>query len=265
MLLEAVVGEVRKSEPSTAEMLPDEVVTRFMDEIRNLNRGYREEFRAGVGDEVAFAMDFKGEMPRVPGVSEETAANSKIPRFLVARPVADRAKIDAAGKSFAASMRSLTDWANELSGEEYPLLLPQQLKSDGLETWYPPVPFIGGDFVPGVSMNDKVWMLGTSKEFAEGFAKSMVTPASGGETGMIAEIDFAPLWAWTEEMRKLQGANIEDLAMELADEQPEAIREKSRKSLEEVGKSLGRLEGLGYRKWLDDGAPRTSLHLRMAE
>jgi hypothetical protein len=261
MLLEAVLGEVKKSESATAAMLPDEVVTRFMEEIRNLDRAYRDEFRAGIGDEVAFAMDFKGEMPPVPGVSEETVANTKIPRFLVARPVTDRAKIDAAGKSFAASWRSLTDWANELSGENFPLILPQKLESGGLETWYPPLPFIGGDFLPGVTMNDKLWMLGTSRALADGFAKSMTTAATGGETGMIAEIDFAPLRVWSDEMQKLQKVELDDL---IAD-QPEEIREKSRKSLEEFGKSFHRLQGLSYRKWLADGAPRTSLHLRVGE
>lgn len=265
MLLEAVVGEVKKTDSPTAAMLPDDVVARFMEEFRNLNRAYRDEFRAGIGDEVAFALDFKGEMPPVPGVSEETVANTKIPRFLVARPVTDRAKIDASGKSFVASWRSLTDWANELSGEKYPLILPQKLESGGLETWYPPLPFIGGDFLPGVTLNDKLWMLGTSKGFAEGFAKSMATPASGSETGMITEIDFAPLRAWSEEMQKLQGAELGDLAEDLTKEQPEAIREKSRKSLEKARESLGKLQGLGYRKWLEDGAPRTSLHVRVVE
>ncbi|MCW1886910.1 hypothetical protein OKA04_19375 [Luteolibacter flavescens] len=265
MLVEAIVTEVQNSDSAGAGVIPEEIVTRLIDEVRNLNRGYHDEFRAGIGDEMAFAMDFKGEMPPVPGISEETVANSTIPRFLIARPVTDRAKIDAAGKTFAASWRSLTAWASEASGTNYPLILPQRLESGGLETWYPPLPFIGGDFLPGVSLNDKLWMMGTSQSMAVGFSKSMATPASGSETGMIAEIDFAPLRAWTEEMKKLGEKELEDLANELTEEQPDAIREQSKKSLEEIGKSFEKLEGLSYRKWLADGAPRTSLHLRKGE
>jgi hypothetical protein len=261
LIFDAVLDELRASGDATATMLPEETAAKLTDEIRNLNRAYRDEFRAGIGDEVAFAMDFKGEMPPVPGVSEETVANTTIPRFLVARPVTDRAKIDASGKSFAASWRSLTDWTNELSGGNYPLILPQKLESGGLETWYPPLPFIGGDFLPGVTFNDKLWMLGTSRAMADGFAKSMATPASGGETGLIAEIEFAPLRAWSEEMQKQQGVELEDLV----EDQPEAIREQSLKSLEQFGESFRRMQGISYRKWLADGAPRTSLHLRMAE
>lgn len=263
VLVEAVIDEVRASagEMETAMMVPEESFTRVLGEVRNINRAYRDEFRAGIGDEVAFAMDFKGEMPPVPGVSEETVANTKIPRFLVARPVTDRAKVDASGKSFAASWRSLTDLASEVSGSNYPLILPQKLESGGLVTWYPPLPFIGGDFLPGVTMNDELWMLGTSRALADGFAKSMATPASGRETGLIAEIDFAPLQAWSAEMQKQQGVKLEDLV----EDQPDRIREKSLKSLEKFGESFRRLKGISYRKWLADGTPRTSLHLRSAE
>jgi hypothetical protein len=267
MLVEAVIVELRKSEAGaeTMAMLPDDAVTRFMDEVRNLNRAYRDELRAGIGDEVAFAMDFKGQMPPLPGVPDETVENTTIPRFVIARPVTDRTKIDAAGKSFAASIRSLTEWAGELSGEEIPVILPQKIESEGLETWYPPHPYIRGDFLPGITLNEKLWMLGTSLELAKGMATSTAPPATGSETGLIAEIDFAPMRSWKEEVEKQQGVELDDLAEGATADQPEAIREKSRRSLEEAGKSLERVQGLSYRKWLADGAPRTSLHLRVSE
>jgi len=263
MLAEAVISEVNASKfgSETKAMFPEEVVTKLAEEIRNLGRAYGDEFRGGVGREVAFALDCKGEMPPVPGVSEEMVAETKIPRFLIARPVTARAKIDASGKSFATTVRSLTDWANEMSGKNYPLILPQKLESGGLETWYPPLPFIGGDFLPGVTMSDSLWMLGTSKSFAETFAKSMTTPAIGGETGMIVEMDLAPLRTWLEEMREQQGVELE----QLIEEQPDKIREQTRRSLKEYGKAFGKMQGLSYRKWLAEGAPRTSLHLRKAE
>jgi hypothetical protein len=193
LLMESVLNEFKSADESVAAMIPEGAVPRLMEEIRKLNHAYRDEFRAGIGDEVAFAMDFQGEVPPVPGISEETVAKARMPRFIVARSITDRAKVDASGASFAASWKSLTTWATELSGTDYPLTLPQKLESDGLVTWYPPLPFIGGDFVPGVTMNDRLWMLGTSKSMTAGFAKSMATPGSASETGMIVEMDFAPL------------------------------------------------------------------------
>lgn len=261
LLVETVLNEVRTSELATEPMFPDEAVTRFMDEIRKVNRAYRDEFRAGIGDEVAFAMDLKGEMPPLPGVPEEVVAKTRVPRFLLARPVTDRAMVDASGKTFAESWRSLTAWASEASGSNLPLILPQKLESGGLVTWYPPLPFIGGDFIPGVTMNDSLWMLGTSQSMASGFARSMATPASGSERGVIVELDFTLVRAWLDDLRQQHGLKMEDLVKS----EPEEMKELSVEELEKVAESFGRLQGLGYRKWLVDGKPRTSLHLRMTE
>ena len=62
-------------------------------------------------------------------------------------------------------------------------------------------------------------------------------------------------------MTKQQGVELEDLVAD----QPDEIREKSLKSMEQFGESFRRLQGLSYREWLVDGVPRTSLHLRTAE
>ena len=210
-LLDAAFDEVRAASPASTAMLPEGMVPRIMNEVGKINRAYREEFRAGIGNEVAFAADFQGEVPPLPGLSEETVKAARAPRFIVARPVTDRAMIDAAGKSFAESWRDLTLWGSELSGAELPLILPQSVESNDLVTWYPPLPFIGGDFLPGVTMNDELWMLGTSRSMAGGFAKAMQTAGSDGETGMIVEIDFAPIRAWLADIYQRNEAAAEQL------------------------------------------------------
>ena len=35
-----------------------------------------------------------------------------------------------------------------------------------------------------------------------------------------------------------------------------------KENLKKFGDTAGRFQGLGYRKWMADGRPRTSLHLR---
>jgi hypothetical protein len=260
VLAESIYNEFGAADPSVTAMVPDGAFPRMMKEMRELNRAYRDEFHAGIGDEVAFVMDMQGEVPPLPGVSEETVAAARMPRFIVARPVTDRTKIDASGASFAASWKGLTGWASELSGSEVPLILPQKIESNDLVTWYPPLPFIGGDFIPGVTMSDSLWMLGTSKSMAEGFAKAMVTPASGSETGMIVEMDFAPIREWLGELYQRNEREVQDLVAE----SPVSLKDLNTDDIEQAADGFRQWEGLSYRKWLAGGKPATSFHLRIA-
>lgn len=260
-LINAVIGELSAAENPMMAMIPEGTMDRVIKEVSGLNSAYRNEFRAGIGDEVAFIADFQGEVPPVPGISEETVKNMKAPRFILARPVKDRAMLAASGKSLVRSWRSLTAWGSELSGENLPLIVPQSIESGGLVTWYPPLPFIGGDFMPGVTLNDKLWMLGTSRAMAGGFSKSMATASSGGETGMIVEIDFAPVREWFADACQRSGMDAE----QLAEDAPDEVKELANKeNLDRMSAAMSRLQGLGYRHWLADGKPRSSLHLRIS-
>ncbi len=260
-LMEAVIGEIGASENPMAAMVTAGSVPRAMLEVKRLNRAYRGEFRAGIGDEVALVVDFKGEIPSVPGISAETIRDGKAPRFVLARPVTDRAMLDAARKSFAASWRDLTGWASELSGQNLPLILPQSLESGGLVTWYPPLPFIGGDFVPGVTLNDSLLMLGTSRSMAADFSKAMQASSGNGGTGMRVEIDAAPIRAWMEALYQIN----KDEAEALVDGTPEELRKLKDENMDHLKSAADRIQGVTYRKWLEGGVPRTSLHLRYNE
>jgi len=260
LLADTALGEVQKKEGSPLGMIPPDAVPRMMGELRSLNRAYREEFRAGIGDEVAIMADLKGEMPPFPGISEETVQTAKIPRFVIARPVTDRAKLDAAGKSYAEVWKNLTTWATEQSGSKMPLILPQSMESDDLVTWYPPLPFIGGDFVPGVTLSNKLWMIGTSRSMAGGFSKAMGSPSTGTETGMRIELDFAPLWDWTADIYRRNEADAEKFTTEAT----EATQGLTRKEdVVRISSAARRLQKLVYRKWLSEGSPRSSLHLQV--
>jgi hypothetical protein len=184
----------------------------------------------------------------------------RAPRFIYARPVVNRAMLDAAGKSYGKSWRSLTAWACEVSGEELPLITPQSIESGGFVTWFPPLPFIGGDFFPGVTMNDRRWMLGTSQSMAKSFSKAMDSPGSTLETGMRIEIDFAPFRKWGEQPYQINEDQTEALVKDVPDEMQELASDENLERLQQVADQL---KGLSYRKWMEDGTPRTSLHLQM--
>lgn len=108
--------------------------------------------------------------------------------------------------------------------------------------------------MPGVSIDDRVWMIGTSRSLAEGFSKSMETVGSAGETGVIFEVDLERLVSWSEEIRVANEEVIDSLADELLEETevPEGF-----------GSSEGLIEGLkelkrfSYRNWLEGGKPRS--------
>lgn len=258
-LIDSVIGELNASENPLMAMVPEGTLDRITTEITGLNHAYRNEFRAGIGDEVTMIADFQGEVPPIPGISEETVKSAKAPRFLVARPVRDRAMLSASGKSFVQSWRSLTAWASEQSGENLPLIVPQSIESGGLITWYPPLPFIGGDFMPGITLNDELWMFGTSRSMAGGFSKSMASSGSGGETGMIVEIDFAPVRDWATDLYQRNEAGAKALAADAPEEMAELANQEN---LERANAAIRRLQGLSYRHWMADGKPRTSLHVR---
>lgn len=266
LLLDSVLGECRTSFSAMNQYFPEESQTRLFNEIREMNRAYREDFRAGIGDEVAIFMDFLGEVPPVPGISEEVVRTAKAPRFVVASPVKNRASIEAAGKSHAKSWKNLTEWATELSGENLPLIMPQAVESNGMTTWYPPLPFIGGDFLPGVTMNDQLWMLGTSRSMVSGFADGIKKSGKGGETGMIIEIDFAPIRAWLADLYQRNEEEAEELMTEATAEMDgeKLTTVYGMDVLERMRKEWLRLQGISYRKWMADGSPRSSLHVRMS-
>ncbi|WP_035607438.1 hypothetical protein [Haloferula sp. BvORR071] len=261
LIVDAALEEAKAHADSPLKKVPEGAIPELLSEIRALNRAYRDEFRAGIGDEVAIVADLKGEIPAVPGISEEVIRNNTMPRFVIVREVKDRALLDKAGATSAGVWSNLTGMASKYSGNEMPLILPQKLDSDDLTTWYFPAPFIGGDFVPGVSLNDKLWMVGTSRELASGMAKALATPASGSESGMLVEIDMAPYWDWMQELVKRNGLNAD----QLLEEAPEEMKKLTKpEDVEKALESMRKMKGLSYRKWLEQGKPRASLHVRYA-
>jgi hypothetical protein len=195
-----------------------------------------------------------------------------MPRFVIAREVKNRALIEASGRTYGEVWKNLTALATRNFGTEIPAILPQKLESDDLVTWYAPAPFIGGDFVPGVNMNDKLWMFGTSQSMARGMAKAMSAGGGAEERGVVVEMDFAPMWDWFGDVFKRADMNaervVEGMKSGLSDmgRIPGAVESlPDEQNLAKSVEQLRKLKGLSYRHRLEDGKPRTSLHVRAAE
>ncbi len=255
-IFEAIRKELGGVFEAEQSMLPGGVglMPKLSEAVGGLNRGYRDEFREGVGDEVAFFGDLQGVMPTVPGISQETVENVTVPRFAYARPVVDRGKITESGETFLGVWKDMTAYANEVGGGGIPLILPQSVDSNEMVTWYAPMPFIGGDFVPGVSIDGNVWMVGTSKSLAGGFSEAMKGEAGTGETGVLVEVDFVKLESW---LRQIYASGKKE-AGGLAGEEAERKMDGTAEGLFEI---FSKYEGLRYRKWLDGGEPRSEVEI----
>ncbi|MGJ8645212.1 MAG: hypothetical protein ACSHX9_17555 [Luteolibacter sp.] len=262
-ILQTVASEfVREKEPEEAILDNTAVVMKVGDIVQGLNSAYREEFRNGIGDEVAVFGDFLGEMPPVPGISEETVQKLTVPRFVYARPVIDRAMLSKAGESSVKIWAETVEYVNGFADDMVPLIEPQMIESGGLQTWFAPLPFIGGDFVPGVSLNDSVWMMGTSRELAGGLSKGMEEKSVSGETGVIVELDFDALEMWVRQVYEEGKDDAEAMAQS----------ELGAAEIEQVEKAAGgfmdglkKLKSLKYRHWLESGVPQTRLDISFGE
>ena len=263
VLLEMTLNEVMDSTYGAflAGAAGPDVRRPLLDDLRELNRNLRDEFRAGVGDEVALIADLRGDVPALPGIETETVRRFKAPRLIVARPVVDRTKIDAAGTSLAQSMRDLTTWAGGVSGEDMPLILPHSIETENWITWYLPTPFIGGDFVPGIGLNDRMWTIGTSPSLASGFARACESASHVVTTGVVIDVDLAAWRDWCMEIYRHNETEARMMVDQSLAELGDSIEVPS--EIPGASEWFERLDSLHYRHWKEDGKARRSLHLRI--
>jgi hypothetical protein len=254
-ILEAVGKELGGAYKDELEAIPggSGLQGKVISTVRDLNRAYRDEFRSGIGDEVAVFGDFLGEMPPIPGISEETVRDFTVPRFVYARPVTDRAMVSKAGETSVGIWKDLIAYANGFGDGGIPLILPQSIESGGLVTWYAPLPFIGGDFVPGVTVGDNLWMAGTSRSLAGDLAKGLGTGSGSAETGVLVEVDFDAMEVWLRALYQKGKEEAESVAGEEI--------ERMDKSAAGLLDGLSELKSLKYRRWLESGKPRTSIEV----
>jgi hypothetical protein len=239
--------------------VPEDLAKQVTEVVRNFNRTYRDDFRNGIGDEAAFIVDFHGMTPPVPGIPEEIVSELELPRFLLARPVTDREKLAASSDAIIRNTHELITLANKTGDLMIPLLEPQLLESNEFDTWYFPLPISGGDFIPGISINDQLWMVGTSRSMAKSF--SDLPPSTGNETGVIIDVDFEAIGQWlrntyqlTKEQADALGESAPDMAKDLATDE----------NLDSLSKGFTRLKGFHYRHWMEGTSPRSSYHLHIA-
>ncbi|GAA5480419.1 hypothetical protein Hhel01_03945 [Haloferula helveola] len=263
LIAEIIYDEARRKWPEAIDDASHVMARRAMDEIRDLSRIYRDEFRAGIGDEIAVVADLRGPLPSWSDEVKEKAERAKIPRLAVARTVTDRSKLAGAGQ---ATMDLAQEGIREWTGSpDFELPPPASIKSDGLTTWHYPLFEGESDFLPGISVGDRIWIAGTSRQLAADFA----APASSGApnvplTGLRLELDFRELWKWIADMNEEFGEEAEALAKDSAPPMgQEALETMKQADIDGVAAEFTRIERLTYGHWMEDDASRTSIHLHI--
>ncbi len=170
-----------------------------------------------LGDENAFIIDLNGKMPAMPGVPPETKG-MKLPRITTISDVNNRAEIGASWDTMNEAVTQISAIAGAMSGgaggpdedgksgasaAPAPLIpTPKSSVKNGLTSYFYEMPFFAGDLLPCASLNDRVFMLSTSKEGAESFAAELAKPATSKVDGLIWRFDPAALVEYAVSLSK---------------------------------------------------------------
>lgn len=170
-----------------AAMVDEKVIP----ELVKLYRSSRELDQKGLGTEHAFVMDLGGTLAGLPGVAP-AAADRKMLRMAGVNAVKDRAVISAEWKRMEAALKAA------LAAAPVPMvgsfLNPISSEKNGITSYFYPIPLATEDLLPAVSVNDKLFILGTSKNLHEKIA-GQLTEAKPEESasGLRYKVRFSSI------------------------------------------------------------------------
>ena len=187
----------------------------------------------------------------------------KVPRIVLAADVADRAKLAAAWEALVPELNAtFLKIPGQEPGSEFQL--PDTISGDGegLTTHFFSLPFLTNDFLPSLSLNDEVFLLSTSKQFAQGLAAGG-KPAGDPIRGTYVMMNFAELHQFVETWLDLASANATQLFPE---ESQENDFKQAAAQIRQVLEFTGGIRGMKFNRYQEDsGAMRSSWHLHFED
>jgi hypothetical protein len=211
----------------------------------------------GFGLESVLEVDLQGSLPTVPKVPDAIIEKGVAPRISVVRPVTDREKLQQSWKEIEGAAANLLKTASQEFGEKIPMQKPMSSQSDGLKTWFYPIPMQTDDFVPSVTLNDKFAVFSTSKNHAIEMAEA-ASKAPEAATGLKVDVTFAPLQQFLQGWLQLANENPEIFS----DEEMRAAFLEEQEDLARAVKALEEFESWSLHTRMDDGEMRTSTFLK---
>lgn len=150
------------------------------------------------GRECAIVVDLNAPFPNCSGkcnIPENIVKNGCLPRIAAVQSIKDRSKLAPAWDSI---LVAFNDSAAKLTDGKWKLGAPQSEEKDGYTSYWYDCPKLPGYDMPAVTLNDKVYVNGTSKSFnyeVAAMAKpaASISPAVRGPLGLYMKFNTEPL------------------------------------------------------------------------
>lgn len=136
-------------------------------ELVNTYRASKAIDETALGTEKALVADVGGKLGELPGLPP-TAADKKTLRLAGVHPVVNREAIGKNWTVMEASLKKLM--ASIPSPTPIPFPNPMSTEKNGVTTYFLPIPLATEDLLPCASVNDKLFIFGSSKNFNESIA-----------------------------------------------------------------------------------------------
>ena len=132
-------------------------------------------------------------------------------------------------------------------------------EKNGLTTWWTSIPFTGNDFMPCVSVSDKLFMVSTSKTFSESLAAKLKAGGAEARKGAWLHVDFKVLNSYTMQWFDLVDKNSKEI---FKDESMQKDFETNKPIIKEALKALETIQDLTVHTRMEDGRQRISGHFK---
>ena len=214
--------------------------------------------RAGVGSETLMEVDLQGSWPTLPNLPETVIEEGLAPRISFVSAVTDRAKLTESWKEVEKAIGNLVKIGGELAEQEIPMQKPMSSQANDLVTWFFPIPMQTDDFVPSVTLNDEVIVLGTSKKRAIALANIAQEKPVVPKSGVSVVVNFDPLQQFLSSWLKLAEENPEKLFVE---SDLEHFFIESGDYVEQVITAMGEMDSWRSHIRMEEGVLRSTSHL----
>lgn len=190
-LIHHVAGELIKTGlggPQGVQMF-EMIDKTVIPELVSFYRGSKAIDETALGTEKALVADLGGKLGGLPGLTPE-AAEKKTLRLAGVHPVVNRPAIGTNWTLMEAALKRLITAIP--SPTPIPLPNPMSSEKNGITTYFFPIPLATEDLLPCASVNDKLFIVGSSKNFNEAIAGQVAAakPASAEPASIKWKISF---------------------------------------------------------------------------
>ncbi len=158
--------------------------------VIDLYDGTKTIWQRALSGDGAFILDVGGKMPQLPGMPPGGEA-VPLPRFASVHEIKNRALIGVSWQNMETTLQQLLKNVPAPQPLELPKIVTK--RSGDLTSYSYELPFDSRELGPCVSLNDQLFMLGTSRVQQGHLAEILKRPVGGAATGMRVKVSFTKL------------------------------------------------------------------------